>query len=120
MLLDTKAGPTCARPCGDTVNKGGWTRARRFPLCGRDYSWRGRLRSRRLICPVYLRDVRQAGQDRRERHAETRRHAGLDLLGAAEDLRTTVANAADYRGGEMSASLADIRNVAAAVQRHAA
>jgi hypothetical protein len=70
--------------------------------------------------PVYVRDVRQAGQDRRERHAKIRREACLDLLGAAEDLRTSVANAVDYHGEEMSARLADIRNVAAAVQGHAA
>jgi hypothetical protein len=70
--------------------------------------------------PVYLRDVRQAGQDRRERHADTRRQACIDLLGAAEDLRTTVANAADYHGEEMPARLAQVRKYAAAVQIHAA
>src|SRR5712692_10538692 len=57
------------------------------------------------LIPVYLRDVRQDAQDRRERHAETRRQACLDLLGAAEDLRTSVANAVDYHGEEMSARL---------------
>jgi hypothetical protein len=70
--------------------------------------------------PIYVRDVRQAGQDRRELHAETRRQACLDLLSAAEDLRTSVANAVDYHGEEMSARLAEVRNVAATVQVHAA
>jgi hypothetical protein len=55
--------------------------------------------------PVYLRDVRHADQDRRERHAETRRQACLDLLGAAEGLRTSETNAVDYHGEEMSARL---------------
>jgi hypothetical protein len=72
------------------------------------------------LIPVYLRDVRQAGQDRRDRHADTRRQACLDLLGAAEDLRVTVANAADYHGAGMPARLAQIRQYAAAVQIHAA
>ncbi|MDX6396581.1 MAG: hypothetical protein QOJ73_7644 [Streptosporangiaceae bacterium] len=70
--------------------------------------------------PVYLRDIRRADQDRRDRHADTRRQGCLDLLGAAEDLRTTVANAADYHGEEMPARLGQIRTYAAAVQIHAA
>ena len=72
------------------------------------------------LIPVYLRDIRQARQDRRDRHADTRRQACLDLLRAAEDLRTTVANAADYHGEEMSARLAQIRTFAAAVRINAA
>lgn len=70
--------------------------------------------------PGYVRDVRQARQDHRDRLTETRRQACLDLLSAAEDLRTSVANAVDYVGEEMRARLADIRNFAAAVQIHAA
>ena len=72
------------------------------------------------LIPVYLRDIRQARQDCRDRHADARRQACLDLLRAAEDLRTTVANAADYHGEEMSARLAQIRTFAAAVRINAA
>jgi hypothetical protein len=72
------------------------------------------------IVPVYLRDIRQARQDRRDRRDDTRRQACIDLLSAAEDLRTAVANAADYRGPEMPARLAQIRTFAGAVQVHAA
>jgi hypothetical protein len=69
---------------------------------------------------VLMRDSRQAERDRRERVADTRRQACIDLLGAAGDLRTAVANAADYHGAEMTARLAEIRTLAAAVQIHAA
>lgn len=69
--------------------------------------------------PGYVRDVRQARQDRRDRHAETRQQACLDLLSAAEDLRTSVANAVDYVGEEMRSRLAEIRNHGAAVQLRA-
>jgi hypothetical protein len=72
------------------------------------------------LVPVYLRDIRQAGRDRLDRHADTRRQACIDLLGAAEDLRTGVANSADYRGPEMPSRLAQTRAFAAAVQIHAA
>lgn len=72
------------------------------------------------LVPVYLRDIRQARQDRRDRHADTRRQACIDLLGAAEELLTTVANAADYHGEEMPARLGQIRTLAAAVQIHTA
>jgi hypothetical protein len=70
--------------------------------------------------PILVRDVRQAGQDRRERHADTRRQACLDLLGAADELQTEVANAGQYHGEKMADKLADIRKCAAAVRLHAA
>jgi hypothetical protein len=70
--------------------------------------------------PVLIRDVRQAAQDRRERHADTRRQACLDLLSAAGDLQTDVANAGQYHGEEMRDKLAEIRKSAAAVKLHAA
>lgn len=66
-----------------------------------------------------VRDVRQADRDRHERRVETRRQACLDLLHAASDLRTQVANAAQYHGSDMGARLAEIRKCAAAVQLHA-
>jgi hypothetical protein len=68
---------------------------------------------------VLIRDVRQAERDRRERHAEAKRQACLDLLRAGSELRTRVANAAQYHGTEMSALLAQIRECDAAVQLHA-
>lgn len=70
--------------------------------------------------PGFVRDIRQAERDRRERQADTKRQACIDLLGAAGDLLTDVANAADYHGAEMAARLAEIRKLAAAVQIHAA
>ena len=68
---------------------------------------------------VLIRDVRQAERDRNERQAEARRQACLDLLRAAGELRTRVANASDYHGTEMGARLAAIRESEAAVQLHA-
>jgi hypothetical protein len=65
---------------------------------------------------VIMRDVRQAERDRRERNAEAKRQACLDLLRAAGELRTRVANAGEYHGLEMGARLADIRECDAAVQ----
>jgi hypothetical protein len=70
--------------------------------------------------PGLVRDIRQADQARRERNACTKRQACIDLLGAARDLLTQVANAADYHGEEMADRLAEIRKVAAAVHTHAA
>ena len=70
--------------------------------------------------PVYLRDIRQPSQDRRDRQADARRQACLDLLRASGDLLTDVANAGDYHGDEMANRLAEIRKLAAAVQIHAA
>jgi hypothetical protein len=66
------------------------------------------------------RDSRQAGRDRHERGVNARRQACVELLRAASDLRTRVANAAMYHGDEMPARLADIRSCAAAVQVQAA
>jgi hypothetical protein len=63
--------------------------------------------------------LRKARQDRRDRHAEIRQQACLDLLSAAEELRASVANAVDYVGEEMRSRLADIRNLGAAVQLRA-
>jgi hypothetical protein len=70
--------------------------------------------------PVLVRDVRQAGQARRERHADTRRQACLNLLGAAGELQAKVANAGEYHGKDMRDRLAEIRDCAAAVKLHAA
>jgi hypothetical protein len=66
-----------------------------------------------------VRDVRQAERDRHERRAEAKRKACLDLLRSAGELRTQVANAAQYHGDEMGTRLADIRKYAAAAQLHA-
>jgi hypothetical protein len=68
---------------------------------------------------VIIRDVRQAERDRRERRAEAKRQACLDLLRAAGELRTRVANAAEYHGAEMSGLLAGIRECEAAVRLNA-
>ena len=68
---------------------------------------------------VIIRDVRQAERDRRERRAEAKRQACLDLLRAAGELRTRVANAAEYHGPEMGSLLAGIRECEAAVRLHA-
>jgi hypothetical protein len=67
-----------------------------------------------------LRDSRQAGRDREERGVNARQQAYVDLLGAAADLRTRVANTAMYHGGEMLVRLAEIRSSAADVQVKAA
>lgn len=67
-----------------------------------------------------VRDGRQAKLDRRERGVSTRQQACIELLRAAADLRTRVANAAMYHGDEMLARLAEIRNCAAAVEVQAA
>jgi hypothetical protein len=68
---------------------------------------------------ILIRDVRQAERDRRERSVEAGRQACLDLLRAASEVRTRVANAADYHGNEMGARLAEIRECDAATQLHA-
>jgi hypothetical protein len=68
---------------------------------------------------ILVRDGRQAERDRRDRGAETRRQACLDLLRAAGELRTRVANAAEYHGTEMGARLAEIRESEAAVRLNA-
>jgi hypothetical protein len=70
--------------------------------------------------PGVVRDIRLAGQERRERNAGHRVQACLDLLSAAGDLRTQVRNASQYHGEKMGDLLAEIRKSAAAVQLHAA
>jgi hypothetical protein len=59
---------------------------------------------------------RQAKRNREERTASARQQAYIELLGAAADLRTRVANTAMYHGSEMPVRLADIRTSAADVQ----
>jgi hypothetical protein len=68
---------------------------------------------------VLIRDVRQAERDRRDRSAEAMRQACLDLLQAAGELRTRVANAVGIHGKEMAGRLAGIRESAAAVRLNA-
>jgi hypothetical protein len=68
---------------------------------------------------VLVRDVRQAERDRNERRAEAKRQACLDLLRAAGELRTRLANTAAYQGTEMGARLAGVRECDATVQLHA-
>ncbi len=69
---------------------------------------------------VLIRDVKQADRDRRDRQAETKRQACLDLLRAASELRARVANTADYHGDEIGARLAQIRESEAAIHLSAA
>ena len=94
MLLDTKTG----RPAPDRAETQLTREDGRVPDVSRYVAaitaGAAVLGAGVSFIPVYLRDVRQAGQDRRDRHADTRRQASLDLLGAAEDLRTTVAGQA--------------------------
>jgi hypothetical protein len=66
-----------------------------------------------------LGDSRQASRDRKERGVNAKQQAYVDLLGAAADLRTRVANTAMY-GGEILARLAEIRSSTADVQVKAA
>jgi hypothetical protein len=68
---------------------------------------------------VLARDSQQAKRDRSERRAEAKRQACLDLLRAAGELRTRLANTAAYQGTEMGARLAEVRECDAAVQLHA-
>lgn len=67
-----------------------------------------------------IRDVKQAGRDRRDRQAEARRQACLELLRAASELRARVANTADCHGDEIAARLAQIRESEAAIHLSAA
>jgi hypothetical protein len=68
---------------------------------------------------ILARDVRQAERDRRERRTDAWRQACLDLLRASGELRTQVANNAEYHGDEMGARLAEVRKCAASAQLHA-
>jgi hypothetical protein len=72
------------------------------------------------VIGVLIRDVWQARRDRRDGVAATKRQACLDLLRAAQLLRTKVANAAAYHGAEMSDRLEEIRDCDASVQFNAA
>jgi hypothetical protein len=65
---------------------------------------------------VVLGERRQAMRERRERHAEATRQACAALIRAALELRTQVANAADYHGNEMGSLVAEIRRTAADLQ----
>ena len=63
-----------------------------------------------------IRDGRRAERDRKERLADARRQACVQLLRTVLDLRVRVANNADYHGGEMAARLAEIRECAATAE----
>jgi hypothetical protein len=69
---------------------------------------------------ILIRDVGQAKRDRKDHAAATKRQACLDLLRAAQLLRTKVANAAAYHGPEMGVRLEEIRDCEADVQFNAA
>lgn len=68
-----------------------------------------------------LREGRQAKRDRRERHQTATREACENLLRAAGELRTQVANNRSFRGDRtaMGARLEAVRRYAAATQLHA-
>jgi hypothetical protein len=72
------------------------------------------------LITTFLRDVRQAERDRRERIATAQQEVCLDLLGSAGELRTQVENAADYQGPKMADMLAAIRKCGEAVGQNAA
>ena len=68
---------------------------------------------------ILIRDARRAKRDREDRQAAQWRQACLELLGAAAELRTRVANNLHYHGSEMKERLAKIRECAAEAQLHA-
>jgi hypothetical protein len=68
---------------------------------------------------ILARDARQAERDRRERRADARRQACLDLLGAAGDFRTSVTSTALCRGPEIVQRLAEVEAGSAAVNLQA-
>lgn len=70
--------------------------------------------------PGVVRDIRLADQERRERNANNRVQACMDLLSAAGDLRTQVMNASQYHGERMGDLIAEIRKGATAVELQAA
>lgn len=70
--------------------------------------------------PGIFRDIRLADKERRERNADKRVQACLDLLSAAGDLRTQVMSAAQYHGEKMGDLLAEIRKSVVTVQLQAA
>jgi len=68
-----------------------------------------------------VREGKQAQRDRQERHETAMREACENLLRAAGDLRTQVANNRSFRGDRaaMTARLEKVREYAAATQLHA-
>lgn len=76
------------------------------------------------VSPIGLafKEGRQAKRDRAERYATAVRQACVDLLSAAGNLRTQVANNATFRGDRtsMGARLDAVRNYASAAALHAA
>jgi hypothetical protein len=69
---------------------------------------------------IVWRESKQAKRERQEREVSGRRQAYIELLGAAADLRTRVANTATYGGDEILVRLAEIRSSAAEVDVKAA
>jgi len=69
---------------------------------------------------VLIRDMSDAKRARSDQREDRWQHSCLDLLRSAQELRTKVANAAQYHGTEMSARLEEIRGCEADVQVHAA
>jgi hypothetical protein len=69
---------------------------------------------------IVWRESKQARRDRKEREVNSRQQAYVELLGAAADLRTRVANTATYGGDEILVRLAEIRSSAADVEVTAA
>jgi hypothetical protein len=67
-----------------------------------------------------IRDGRWAKRDRRERQEAERQQSCLDLLRAAVELRTLVANSFGYRTPDMRERLAQMRKFAADAQLYAA
>jgi hypothetical protein len=63
-----------------------------------------------------IRDGRRAERDRKERLADTRRQACVQLLRTVLDLRVRVSNIQDYHGAEMAPRLAEIREGAATAE----
>ena len=70
---------------------------------------------------IALKEGRQAKRDRHERRETATREACEELLRAAGDLRTQLANNRSFRGDRaaMSARLEEVRRYAAATQLHA-
>ena len=68
---------------------------------------------------IAFREGRQAKRERLDRSATERRRACLDLLDAAQRLRTQVAGNVDYHGEETRARLEAARELAALVQLNA-
>lgn len=65
---------------------------------------------------TFLGDNHQASQDRKERGVNAKRQAYVELLGAAADLRTRVANTEMYQPGAIPDRPTEIRSCAADVE----